>query len=913
MPNIRKTILPRDFCLLKPRLISKNGGRDEVNNEDGQLRDSHEHLRDLSVRALNGMTALDFRDRMLSSLRTYKAMSTLDYGTRPVFQPYLRRNLLYLRAFADRNVPSYTFGEDVPPLLWPWKPVRTVVRRSTAERQAHLDDIIDVLLSRNSADEKVQKFAGVHDFRFSVGTLAAFRKTMDVQVLHRCLAYRKFLSSHGVTIPSFPRKHNHSSNGSSIENYVHGTSASVDSVTLSFRMVFHNFLEGERLAKVQVYTVQQQGDVFGKVERLPSATFTVSVNAPMQPVSIDVPTISSDQNLRVFVIVRVDVTNNLKGIRVDGHALRNLPTRMRTDCVNRDHKVTFEHTLFGARCLYRMDGALSKGGFIVGENNVTLIEQDKLSTDISSPAIVSELEHWSKRLHTNPFLQMRVACGPTYDDDSDCCSSNRSSRSWDGVDGDDELSACSEREEAAVQRIEVKRAIDPYLGIFSPDEDGRYVNHIRTIETIFHPLKHMGRINLMLVQNWLRLEIPPTIIYRISSGIAPRECCDEPSSTCKENQIPKIQNSTFATLTEVEEMGWITIVDQRQTDRCIICERCLLVNRKVVFEDPQQDERWHRLHIDVFLNPDFDDVHEMLSYGKRSFIRARDPTYTWTRDQAIELRTKARMDLTIFCDSLKSAGQSLDDPVEEQRFIHPESGRWLYRGERLPHYARHLPAPGHEVLIHSTTRRLLDFVDLSDGSKWFMITWNTMMVTLGKARCDEAGPYWLNRLFLELHMDTMIRYGQRSHFLYQLNTHTQRGRPIADLEDLVLRLYHAKHDYDPLLDELHPLRDWIYSDLKRGYERFCSEQDKPHRDSSGMRRFFPKMYRTDPATMSSQQLHKLFIEILEAGAVVPFSHPFRKYLLNVVDVLFGGEMPPCIAHLRDQDDIISELIRRRDV
>ncbi|EYC39635.1 hypothetical protein Y032_0648g1109 [Ancylostoma ceylanicum] len=68
----------------------------------------------------------------------------------------------------------------------------------------------------------------------------------------------------------------------------------------------------------------------------------------------------------------------------------------------------------------------------------------------------------------------------------------------------------------------------------------------------------------------------------------------------------------------------------------------------------------------------------------------------------------------------------------------------------------------------------------------------------------------------------MVRYGQRSHFLYQLNTHTQRGRPIADLEDLVLRLYHAKHDYDPLLDELHPLRDWIYTDLKRGYERYCS-------------------------------------------------------------------------------------------
>ncbi|ETN70335.1 hypothetical protein NECAME_14845, partial [Necator americanus] len=130
---------------------------------------------------------------------------------------------------------------------------------------------------------------------------------------------------------------------------------------------------------------------------------------------------------------------------------------------------------------------------------------------------------------------------------------------------------------------------------------------------------------------------------------------------------------------------------------------------------------------------------------------------------------------------------------------------------------------------------------------------------------------------------------------------------------LISRLYYAKHDYDPLLDELHPLRDWIYADLKRGYERYCSDLDKPHRDSSGMRRSFPKMYRTDPASLSIQQLHKLFNEILEGGAVVPLSHPFRKYLLNAVDVLFGGEMPSCIARLRDQDDLISDLIRKQDV
>uniref|UniRef100_A0A0K0D1W3 Mab-21 domain-containing protein n=1 Tax=Angiostrongylus cantonensis TaxID=6313 RepID=A0A0K0D1W3_ANGCA len=807
----------------KSRSISKPG---EGADENGQPQDSQEHLRELTARALNGMTSTDFRDRMLSSLRTYKAMSTLDAGTRPVFQPYLRRNLLYRMAFADRPTPSYTFGEREPPLVWPWGPVQAV-HKDVEERKRHLSELIEALVSRASVEEEIQRCGDSRSFRFSIKTLAAFKRTKDVQVLYRSLAYRKFLRARGMAVPAVVKSHTEFLNGTSDpDRNVCRSSVLEDTATLSFRMVCHHLLEGERLAKVQVYTVQQKGEEFGRAERLPSATFTVCVNFPLQPVSIDVPTISGDSDLRVYVLVRVDVTNNLKGIQVDGHALRHLPNRVvRTDAVNQDDTVAFE------------------------------------------------------RLHTNPFLQMRVVCGPIYDDESDSIFSERTARSSDGVDGDDELSAYSELEDAIPQQVELKRTVDPYLGVFRPGDDGKYVNHIRTIEAIFRPLKSMSRIHLIIIQNWLRLEIPSLITYRISSGMAPCDADDEPAAVFKGKPIPR---------------------------------------------DPRVDENWHRLHIDVFLNPDFDDVDEVSS-TRNNWIKVVDPFYIWTRDQAVELRSKLRMDLTIFCDSLKSAGQTWDDPVEERRFIHPESGRWLYRGERLPRYARHLPAPGHQVLIHNTTRRLLDFVDLSDGSKWFMITWNTMMITLGKARCDEAGTYWLNlskfvlnrrflcRLFLELHMDTMIRYRQRSHFIYQLNTHTQRGRSVTDLEDLVLRLKSGKHDYDPLLDEMHPIRDMIYADLKRGYERYRSDRDKPHKDPSGMRRSFPKMYRTDPSTMPMEQLHKLCIEILEAGVVIPFNHSFRKYLLNVVDVLFEGEMPPCIASLRDQDDFLRDLIRGREL
>ncbi|KAK6762193.1 hypothetical protein RB195_023053 [Necator americanus] len=281
-------------------VLARSEITEKVSDENMHFQDSREHLRDLSARALNGMNALDFRDRMLSSLRTYKAMSALDCGSRPVFQPFLRRNLLYLMAFADRVVPTYTFGEDEPPLLWPWKPVYNIPRRAIADR-------------------RVRELSDVRSFQFSVGALAAFKRTMDVKILHHCLAYRKFLRARGMSVP-FPRKRVESSIGNIVDNRIYHSLLSEDSATLSFRMVFHNFLEGERLAKVQVYIVQQRGKSFGKVERLPSATFTVSVNAPMQPVAIDLPAIFSDSPLRVYVIVRVDVTNNLKGVRVDARA-----------------------------------------------------------------------------------------------------------------------------------------------------------------------------------------------------------------------------------------------------------------------------------------------------------------------------------------------------------------------------------------------------------------------------------------------------------------------------------------------------------------------------------------------------------------------------------------------------------------
>ncbi|EYB83691.1 hypothetical protein Y032_0331g2730 [Ancylostoma ceylanicum] len=68
LTQLNKAKSTRDFGLVKSSssgLTPRNGIKGEIADENGQLQDSHEHLRELSARALNGMSALDFRDRML--------------------------------------------------------------------------------------------------------------------------------------------------------------------------------------------------------------------------------------------------------------------------------------------------------------------------------------------------------------------------------------------------------------------------------------------------------------------------------------------------------------------------------------------------------------------------------------------------------------------------------------------------------------------------------------------------------------------------------------------------------------------------------------------------------------------------------------------------------------------------------
>ncbi|KAK6034505.1 hypothetical protein COOONC_27988 [Cooperia oncophora] len=88
---------------------------------------------------------------------------------------------------------------------------------------------------------------------------------------------------------------------------------------------------------------------------------------------------------------------------------------------------------------------------------------------------------------------------------------------------------------------------------------------------VFRPLKGLGRTNLVIVQNWLRLEIPPLITYRISSGMMPRGNDNEVEALFNVTSSSRVSN--YASLTEVHKMGWLTVVDQCHTEKCIICGR----------------------------------------------------------------------------------------------------------------------------------------------------------------------------------------------------------------------------------------------------------------------------------------------------------------------------------------------------
>lgn len=58
-------------------------------------------------------------------------------------------------SFVFQAVPSFTFGEDEPPLVWPWSAVRPVTQRTPRERKKRLSELMEALITRSAIEQDV--------------------------------------------------------------------------------------------------------------------------------------------------------------------------------------------------------------------------------------------------------------------------------------------------------------------------------------------------------------------------------------------------------------------------------------------------------------------------------------------------------------------------------------------------------------------------------------------------------------------------------------------------------------------------------------------------------------------------------------------------------------------------------------
>uniref|UniRef100_A0A1I7XQC8 Mab-21 domain-containing protein n=1 Tax=Heterorhabditis bacteriophora TaxID=37862 RepID=A0A1I7XQC8_HETBA len=732
---------------------------------------------------------------MAATLRIYKAMGTSDEGRRPVFKPFLTRNLMFVKAYKYKSIPAYSFGENEPPAVWP-NTTKPKSVKNRLQKKVYLNAVINAIKDRGK----------IIDENIVTPSLGPIQQVIKTEPL---------LKSKSPLLDSPPSP-------------IHSTS-------LVFSSLRHNLLGGDRIAKVQVYLVRQVGKRYAEA-----------------------------------------------------------------------------------------------------------------------------------KLHSNPFVQLSVVSETIVEDGSDNSSTINAESSGEnssngGADGDDEGSL-SDSDEANSNTITLKTVIDAYSGLFKMGEDGKYVNDVRTIETILiiHHLisiilaiefrhvtiyqKWRQRWKLVVINGILnnRLQIhSPTVISW--HGLQALKWIIHRNVFCVKGVYIGRKVGKFKRLFLNFKSGFIVdaivLLNILNSDElklylynmtinvlysyfCLILRSftntfALLIHYHLQYPrlavhlnfnvNTEVDPNWKGLHLDVFLDPNFDDTMEVGVVKKGSKQKVRPPVFLWTRDQAIELRSKMRMDLTLFCDFLMAPNHVADEQVAEHRFIHPHSGRWMKHGEELPMMARLLPAPGHKLLCDMARRRINDYVDMSAGSKWFMTLWNTMTFTLGKARSSEAGIYWLSRLFVELYHGVLTKNRQRHHLVYMWTIlDDQYKLAITDTSDLICRLYANKSSYDPLKDSVHPVRRKLYSELSKGYEKFRLVMDNPNTDP-GQRRAFPRLFRKDPSNLSNNELYQLLHEALDSEMIIPAGHRMRRYLLSTLDALFDGDMPECIEKLRLPDNLVINL------
>ncbi|KAK6110114.1 VEFS-Box of polycomb family protein [Brugia pahangi] len=408
----------------------------EITQQNNVAKDtSHDAL---TERQPQKKTDSDLEQHFKKAIRLYRYMSLPDTqvgSARPVYRPFLKRNLIYMRQSAQ----SIAVGDDCMPPLCPPAAIAKTGMKAKLRKHENLMNILHAIRRRNEILKKNPKTK-------SSGSAAV---SYLVRVLKQDEDSRKGTGKDALSKET--RRH---------VNCSHATSM------IKFIDVRNKELPGNRHAVITVYLSSEVDGVFSEIMRLPSATVQMQINTRGEPVAIDLPLSigcplhCSGRQRNDYVIIRVTFSGEEFAHILGGKSLRSVPSRLidkdsktvvhvtrRISCLSSPDKLKNSEgsiTMYGARCISSVAKGETSDGLIYGHGSITLIPDSFLSLDDrwrSEKNLTKKLIDLGKKMHMSPFVRMSIvpdnsgeSSSSEDDDETRSCSSFATSVSTGCID-----------------------------------------------------------------------------------------------------------------------------------------------------------------------------------------------------------------------------------------------------------------------------------------------------------------------------------------------------------------------------------------------------------------------------------------------------------------------------------------------
>lgn len=435
------------------------------------------------------------------AIRLYRYMTLLDIPSgypRPLYRPFLKRNLLYMR----KSKQSSSKDSDELPLLCDL-PERTSCKPKLlpGTKREHVSRLVEGIYRRNKwkQDEQMTLDAAVG---------------LDSTQSSSNNAKQESSSALNISKPSDKQM-----------NSDHPTSV------MRFIDIRNKELPGNRHAMITVYTAQETDGVFSEIQRLPSATVQMQVNVRSNLVSIDLPhsigcLCSGEKERYDYVILRVCFSGEEDAKISGGRTLRSVPSRQaekaevkvtrRSSNFYAPRKYNKEDivTMYGARCISSLgDGHIN--GVIYGDGSINLVPEAALRCRNNwrrDRSLTKKLIDLGKKMHMGPFVRMSIV----QDSGGETSSSE---------EDDDETRSCSSRAES----------LDSFRGVRS--HFSRQSSVVSSIEETIVSAVSDGFEQFMKARykHEMSLDFPPQICYRFIMRYN-----EEPNTSFPENKLPSV-------------------------------------------------------------------------------------------------------------------------------------------------------------------------------------------------------------------------------------------------------------------------------------------------------------------------------------------------------------------------------------